>query len=167
MERFWKKVRKAGPDECWIWTGAVGRDHGYGRFGFGGKVIGAHQVSYLLAHPELGGHIPEGKCVLHSCDIRRCVNPQHLSLGTILENARDAQTKGRLTGGGVRGSHGNATLTWPIVRFIRKNYRGGHGELKYLYTKYGVSKWTILAVLKGRTWREKRNTGGSETCKEM
>ena len=155
MDRFWSKVRKAGPDDCWLWTGARSKRQGYGRVGYKGKVMGAHQVSYILAHPE--EPMPNFKVhpVMHSCDVRHCVNPRHLSLGTVLENNEEAAHKGRLGGGGVKKAHGNAKLTWARVRNMRLNYLGRRGELKYLYTKFGVSKYTIIALLKGRTWKKK------------
>ena len=153
--RFWSKVRKGDqPDDCWLWTGAISKRQGYGRFGFLGKVMGAHQASYLMAHPEVAPSDLDGKCVLHSCDVRHCVNPAHLSIGTNLENIGEAAHKGRLAGGGGQKAHGNAKLTWPRVRNMRRNYQGRRGELKFLYEKFGVSKWTILAILKGKTWKE-------------
>jgi hypothetical protein len=87
MERFWKKVNKT--DGCWLWTATrIGR---YGGFRFEGRSRTAHRVSWELAF----GPIPDGLQVLHHCDTPLCVNPQHLFLGTPLDNARDRDSKGR------------------------------------------------------------------------
>jgi len=93
--RFFALVAVAGPDECWLWRGGVQKSKTRGRGGYGwfwlGKAQHAHRVSWLLHH----GPIPEGKCVLHRCDVRRCVNPAHLWLGTKADNNRDRDAKGR------------------------------------------------------------------------
>lgn len=75
---------------CWLWT--KGRmPFGYGAIVVNGKTKLAHRVSYE-AHV---GPIPSGLCVLHRCDVPPCVNPEHLFLGTQLDNMRDKIAKGR------------------------------------------------------------------------
>jgi len=86
--RFFEKVEKT--DGCWLWTGALNVG-GYGSFGFGDKRLGAHRFSYEIHK----GEIPEGLFVCHSCDVRRCVNPDHLWLGNNAENMKDMYDKGR------------------------------------------------------------------------
>lgn len=94
MERFWKKVDKRGPEECWTWLASVQTvGHPYGYFRFGKTMKKAHRISWMLNN----GEIPEGMCVLHKCDNPRCVNPAHLFIGTQLENIRDRDRKGRTT----------------------------------------------------------------------
>jgi hypothetical protein len=88
--RFWSKVAVAGPDDCWEWQGAIGST-GYGNLDIDGSTVKAHRVSHLLTH----GPIPPGLYVLHSCDNRRCVNPNHLRIGTAQDNADDRRIRGR------------------------------------------------------------------------
>lgn len=91
-DRFFKHVNKT--DSCWLWTAS--KNHkGYGQFGIGSrkniKMVKAHRASWILHN----GEIPEGLFVLHTCDIRHCVNPAHLFLGTNADNMCDMISKGR------------------------------------------------------------------------
>lgn len=97
MARFWAKVNKVGPvhptigTECWLWTGRP-TPSGYGAFfPIRTEHVPAHRYSYVLAH----GIIPDGLHVLHKCDVRLCVRPDHLFAGTQLDNVRDMLAKGR------------------------------------------------------------------------
>lgn len=91
--RFWAKVDKsAAHNGCWVWTGAR-RGKGYGDIvGDAGRRIAAHQLSYKWAH----GSIPDGLFVLHKCDNKLCVNPDHLFVGTHQDNMDDMVEKVRL-----------------------------------------------------------------------
>lgn len=90
VHRFWAKVDKRGPDECWPWTGAKS-SHGYGNFCVEGRTEKASRFSWFLVH----GAIEPGICICHHCDNPICVNPAHLFAGTRLDNTRDCQAKGR------------------------------------------------------------------------
>ena len=90
MDRFWDKVKKAGPDDCWEWQAGL-NNKGYGSFRFEGKIHTAHRFSYLLNV----GEIPEGHVVRHKCDNRCCVNPAHLETGTCSQNNQDMVNRGR------------------------------------------------------------------------
>ena len=88
MQRFWDKVEKT--DGCWVWTASKFAD-GYGKFKFDGKNRRAHRMAWLLTN----GEIPDGMVVMHSCDIRECVNPEHLSIGSAKDNSQDMVSKNR------------------------------------------------------------------------
>ena len=91
-EPFWGKVQKT--NTCWLWIGYL-RPDGYG--GYGNNT--AHRVAFTLSY----GFIPTGMCVCHHCDVKRCVKPNHLFLGTYKDNIQDALQKGRMATGDRNG----------------------------------------------------------------
>lgn len=90
MKRFFDKVEKT--EDCWLWTAASRGKTGYGAFKINKKVIDVHRVSYEIHY----GVIPEGLYVCHKCDNRKCVNPEHLFLGSPKDNWKDGFDKGRI-----------------------------------------------------------------------
>jgi hypothetical protein len=120
MERFWSKVDKRGPDECWEWRGHRLRA-GYGRFGRAGRFPcgqSAHRISWFLTN----GPIPDGFVIRHSCDNPPCCNPAHLIAGTYKENTADMLAKGRHPHGET---HYSKTRPEKVIRgdrhYLRKN----------------------------------------------
>jgi len=109
-----------------------------------------HRLSYKLRY----GEIPSDLEVCHSCDVRHCVNPDHLFLGTKSENMTDAAMKGRLScrpaASGEKNC--NAKLTTAIVRNIRKRLHDGETG-KSIAASVGVSTTTISSLKKRQTWK--------------
>ena len=95
-ERFWEKVDKRGPDECWPWLGATSRK-GYGTIGVGSKDDGSFRqmIATRVSWEIHNNPIPDGLLICHACDNPACVNPAHLWLGTHKDNMQDMFSKGR------------------------------------------------------------------------
>lgn len=143
FEAFVERIPEAG---CWIWTGSVTRD-GYGQFAIASRPVSAHRYAYRIAF----GSIPNGLCVCHRCDVRACVNPAHLFVGTNMENMQDKMVKGRhVSSCGER--HGSAKLTAEQVLAIRSDPR----LLREIAADYGVVETTISHIKTGRTWSNAR-----------
>lgn len=154
IERFWAKVNKRGPDDCWEWTAGCSR--GYGQIGEGGrrgKMLYAHRVSYELHNGPIPiGEGYHGTCVCHTCDNPPCVNPSHLFLGTIADDTRDMVEKGRQARGE---KNGRAKLTEKEVEEIRRGYvrySRTHGQ-SALARKYGVNPTAIGFIIRGEHWK--------------
>ena len=132
-----------GVTGCTPWLGAL-HGKGYGHFRFRGHVLKAHRVAWELA----GRDIPNGMQILHACDNPRCVNVEHLFLGTNGDNLADRQNKGRQARGE---SHSRAKLTSDDVILIRSI--GGRLSMSEIGVYFGVTKATIRAILKRISWR--------------
>lgn len=154
LARFWKKVKKT--NSYWLWTGAT-MSSGYGHINKDnqGGMIGTHRVSWVIHN----GEIPDGLNVLHDCpegDNRLCINPEHLFLGTQMDNVRDMLSKGR---GGYTGSKGmankRAILTDKQVLAIRAEYkgRGTRPTQLELSKKYKISKSVISFIINRSIWK--------------
>lgn len=149
IERFWSKVDKRGDSECWLWHGAQ-NSHGYGHLTYQQRNYPAHRFAYLITH----GCIPEGYFICHRCDVRNCVNPAHLFLGTSADNLHDMWNKGR-------GKHqvypGNANpkakLTDEQVMEIRQSDAKGMTGKQVLADRYGVCLGTIYTILSNKGWK--------------
>lgn len=182
LSRFWGKVDRSGA--CWVWTGARGR-RGYGVFsvhcpaaaGIGrtAKHARAHRLSWAIANQAAP---PPDMDVMHSCDNPRCVNPDHLSTGTRLDNMRDCSQKGRVAKGDESGArrhperlargdrHGSKTMPHTVprgarngaatikerdARNIRKMQATGLGKVK-ISRALGLPVGAVAGVVSGRSW---------------
>ena len=152
-ERFLSKVDKRDSG-CWLWTGAVGTA-GYGHFAIDSHAVKAHRVAYELFVGEielLDGVDSRGTCVMHTCDNPKCVNPEHLVLGTHSDNMADKMMKGRFVSRPLLGErHQNSKLKVDDIYLIRSlNYVGA--GLQQIAEVFGVSRGTVHKVLNGSTW---------------
>jgi hypothetical protein len=146
LERIEKWSSPIPVTGCWIWTGSL-NNLGYGRFAINRSHRGAHRMSWE-AHR---GQIPPGLQVLHKCDVRCCVNPDHLFLGTASDNMGDMWAKRRHPGAGQRGEkHSQAKLTAEQVAEIRASRPFTKGLAK----KYGVSNSRISAIRNNQSWKD-------------
>jgi hypothetical protein len=154
IQRFWAKVDKRGPNDCWLWTGAR-QVTGYGAFNVNGRMRRASRVSWVIAH----GPIPPGDhygtmLVCHRCDNPPCVNPAHLFLGTVQDNMLDCRSKGRL--------RVVLKITDEQAREIRALWLAGGITQRRIAAMYGVRSPVICKIVNrlqpGRAWRESHQT---------
>jgi hypothetical protein len=140
---FRKRIGAPNERGCKEWTGHTIRT-GHGQVRFMGRLELSHRISYRLSV----GEIPDGLCVCHECDNPPCCNPEHLFLGTQLDNMRDCARKGRARGG-VKGK-----VDWATVVELRAAHRIGDGKSKKLVAeKHGLSVTSLYSILSGKTWK--------------
>lgn len=146
--RFWPKVQKT--EKCWIWTGPVNLK-GYGDLRTRNRLKDGHLLAHRVSWELHNGPIPEGIEVCHKCDNPPCVRPDHLFLGTHLDNLADAAKKGRMHPGEKHGMH---KLTLQGVIEIRKRFRSGELQ-SCLAEEFGVAQCTISVIVNGKSWNFK------------
>lgn len=137
--RFWSKVRRGAEDECWEWL-ASKDGYGYGQIWTNGTMAKAHRVAWELTH----GKIPDGLVVRHKCR-GKCVNPNHMELGTYAENMADMVRDGTSTRGE---RHPMRILTEEQIREIRVRSE----TQRVLAAEYGVTQQTISQIKTGKRW---------------
>lgn len=141
IERFWSKVDRGEPNDCWLWK--AGKVRGYGCFHVQRQPYLAHRIALALTQS-----VPHVSLVLHSCDNPACVNPNHLRVGTQLDNMDDCVRHGNRP---VGAKCPQAKLTEANVRAIRKNVNG-YSQQK-LAAIYGVANSTIFRVIHKVDWK--------------
>lgn len=149
IDRLMKHVYK-NKSGCWLWRGTID-SKGYGQM----RLIGRrHYRCHRISYQFFVGAIPPGKMILHSCDIKNCVNPEHLRPGTAKDNMQDALKRNRLKP--ARGERsGRAILTEDLVIWIRENSKpyDKHLSRAALARKFGVSASTIRELILKNNWK--------------
>jgi hypothetical protein len=130
IESFYLRVNKT--DSCWLWLGAQ-TDNGYGYVEFRGIRLRVHRLSFWLNK----GIVPQELKVMHSCDVRLCLFPGHLSLGTIQDNNKDRHEKGRTF----------RVLTPDLIERIKALYINKNQTQRSVARAFGLPKTTIRRAL--------------------
>ena len=144
IDRFWEGVAKAGPDQCWMWTGSRTKA-GYGQLSINAHKVYTHRLSLELH----GTPIPPDALVMHTCDTPACVNPAHLRIGTDADNIADKVSKRRHIHGDT---HPRAKLRSGDIGEIRRLLASGlsQGEIA---TRYNVCPSLVSNIKTGRLWK--------------
>lgn len=151
LSRLMRGVIKNPDSGCWEWQlSSKSRRNEYGNIWDNAKkkTVLAHRVSYELTK----GKIPKGKIIMHTCDNPKCVNPEHLLLGTQKLNCEDRAKKGRSFVNKFFGEQNpKSKLTLEQAKFIKSHPEMGH---KQIADMWGVSPNCIRGVRIGRTWKD-------------
>ena len=140
-------VRTPGPMDtpCRVWPRQVSDRTGYGKMTVSGRTLSTHRLAWELEN----GPIPDGKLVLHKCDVKTCCNPDHLYVGTAADNTGDALRRGRICQGE---RSPNAKLTVSLVREARRRREQG-ASIRDICEALGTPYAAMYAAIKRRTWR--------------
>lgn len=148
-DRFWQRVDRRGPDDCWEWKSYI-NDSGYGvTRGRNNKALRAHRMAYEFTY----GPIPDGMFVCHKCDNPACCNPAHLFVGNPRDNVHDMIEKGRASQySGICGErHGMSKVTSENVREMRELSNNGLSYVE-LSRRYGISDVQVSRIVRRICW---------------
>lgn len=134
--RFWSYVNTSG--DCWLWKGTINEANGRGVLRWNGKNHAAHRIAFSVYYNL---ELSSDQLLLHSCDNPRCVNPEHLSIGTHMDNSNDKMRKGRHRSGGPR-------LTPEQVENARSRYKSGGVTQLQLSQEYCITPNHMRRILK-------------------
>ena len=149
VERFWSKVQKGEPDECWPWQAAIASTTGYGKFTLQtGQTVDAHRLAYRFTHGE---EIADGILIMHTCDNKPCCNPAHLMAGTSAQNSADMKAKKRST---IGERNPNSKLTRIQVDDIRKLLDAGT-PVGTIAEVYGIGITQVRRIMNKEQWQNK------------
>jgi len=145
LETIILENRIINENNCWIWKGKIAAN-GYGQIEFIGFIGQIHRIiSYLYL--DLDNH--KDLCVLHNCDNPLCFNPEHLRLGTRVENNKDKCERNRQAKGfSIRGK-----LTEEDIREIRNHWNNKEFSMKELSEIYDVKVCQIGRIINGKQWK--------------
>lgn len=166
IEKFTRSYIAGEIDECWNWNGAL-NSTGYGAFYVQNyRMTGAHRFALEL---KLGRPITPGLFVLHSCDNRACVNPNHLREGTAADNIKDARERNRLARKpDRRGQYAaGAKLTEEAVLSMLRDRIYLRMTNRELAAKYGVGKTIVGNILLGKKWAHIFRIGGCPSLESL
>jgi hypothetical protein len=170
IERFWKKVDvpedwKEHPEKCWEWIGGLHGDLGYGQF-FLSKpkktTITAHRYSYQIYF----GSIDNSELfVCHTCDNPKCVNPNHLFLGTAQDNNKDRDNKNR----NIKGSQVNTSkfTEESVLEILSGILNNTYTNINQIKSKYNITTRPITKILKRLSWKHLTEIYDDETLEKM
>jgi hypothetical protein len=156
VERFWEKVDKRGPDECWDWTASCSRS-GYGRFKLSSyAAVSANRVALALET----GEEPKDMQALHSCDRPICCNPAHLRWGTTLDNMLDKIERGRCVSRDQSGAkNGAAKIDEKHLELIVSRFRSGWNN-KQIARDLPIGHAMVSKIRCGHMWRDQARALG-------
>ena len=139
ISKFWSNIDRT--DKCWFWLPRP-NSMGYGTFLLRKATFMAHRIAYELVK----GPIPRGMFLCHTCDVPRCVNPEHMFLGSQKDNMQDSERKGRTNLPGAK-------LTLEQVRQIALVTNRSRGQASTVARMFNVSPMTVSRIWTGLSWK--------------
>lgn len=146
IQRFWSQVQKGSPSECWPWLGYTG-PNGYGVFNFreliGKRNRNTHRIAWFLHNNQI---VEDDMQILHTCDNSLCCNPNHLYMGTPLDNMRDRDSRGR--------GRSDRLFTEQAVIDMRKRHNEGESMASIRRNSYpNIGYSVVLSAIRGFTYK--------------